>query len=212
MTKPLTVCAVVMTRYDLLRRMLDSLQGSTYPVAEIYIINNGRNSTALYDATLGIPLNVHLKVFTPPWTLGLAEAWNVFLREVPEERLLIADDIEVQSDTLQRLVETPGEFVTAKWFGCFIIRDTCIQKIGMFDDSISPGYLYFEDIDYAQRMMNANLSITQLELGVIHHGSATLNAIPEAEKQERHHKRFLIAQDNYIRKWGSLPNWIPQNL
>ena len=192
--------------------MLESALAQTVLVRRVCVIDNGQNEEALKQS-LGLvkAARVATDVFTPRRVMGVAEAWNWFIDYIPEERLIVADDVEFpQQDVFQRMMDTPGDFVTARWFGCFIIRNSCIDKVGRFDELISPGYLYYEDIDYAQRMKNASVPITEVAGGVLHVGSASLLAIPEAERQIRHHDRFLIAQQNYIRKWGSIPDWIPQ--
>jgi len=212
--KSVSLCAVVISRYDLLREMLESALTNGYPLQRICVIDNGQDLKRLESALqVARSFDTAVMSFTPHEVFGLAEAWNWFIETISEERLIVGDDIVFKKPgTIQRMVETPGDFVTAKWFGCFIIRDSCINKVGTFDETISPGYLYFEDIDYAQRMMLSNVPITQLDLGVFHHGSASLKVIPEHEMQTRHHDRFLRAQANYVKKWGSIPSWIPQDI
>ncbi len=82
--------------------------------------------------------------------------------------------------------------------------DSCIEKIGMFDESISPGYAYFEDCDYVERMIMAGVPITGVNCGVEHLGSQTLERNSPAE-WTAHHEKFLIAQENFVKKWGRTP-------
>jgi GT2 family glycosyltransferase len=82
----------------------------------------------------------------------------------------------------------------------------CVERVGLFDEEISPGYAYFEDCDYVERMLLEKVRITPAhDAGVTHGGSKTLEAASQAEMQE-HHRRFLLAKANFEKKWGRGPN------
>ncbi len=204
--KELHLCCPVLKRYDLLRDMLLSLMSSTVQPAMVHIINNGRDKARLDVAMVGFPLDV----FTPSQPLGLAAAWNWFIENVPEERLIVNDDLIFQPFSLERLMAKEGDFVSglpgSNACSCFLLRDSCVAKVGLFDETISPGYAYFEDCDYVERMIEQGIPITGcLEAGVVHLGSQTL-AKNTSEEMSEHHRRFGIAQDNFVAKWKRLPN------
>lgn len=193
------VCVPVLRRYD----MLHSLVASVPPGVMLHVIDNGRCADRLAKALEGRPADVH----TPKVPMGVAASWNWFIENVPEDRVIANDDVTFMPDSLQRIVETDGDFVSpllGQAYSCFLLRDSCVGKIGVFDEAISPGYAYFEDCDYSERMMAHGFRITHLECGVTHAKSQTLAACSAAERNE-HHRRFHIAQANFVAKWGRMP-------
>jgi hypothetical protein len=201
------LCIPVLKRYDLLRNLLLSLEHSTVQPHTVHVIDNGRDRERLITALCILPKTVKTDVFIPDAPMGLAEAWNWFIENVPEERIITNDDVLFASDSLQRIIETAGDFVSplpGQAYSCFLLRDSCVKKIGAFDEEISPGYAYFEDCDYSERMVEAGFCITHVEAGVTHLGSQTLAAKSGTEVDE-HNRRFLVAQGNFIAKWGRMP-------
>jgi len=187
----------------MLHELAESLTKSTVPYA-LRVIDNGRNAEKLSAALNGYPYEVH----TPSKPMGVAESWNWFIDHVAEERIIANDDILFAPDSLERIVASPYDLTWTKeaGFSCFLIRDRCVQKIGVFDESISPGYGYYEDEDYAQRVDGKGTkpprcSRGDVECGVEHRKSSTL-ASYTPEEMEAHHRRFWVAQINYMRKWG----------
>jgi GT2 family glycosyltransferase len=204
------VCVPVLKRYDLLRELLSSLNESTLREAlHVCIIDNGRNDDEIAYALGTWP--GRRTIAKPDSPMGVAESWNWFIENVPEERLIVNDDVTFSPDAIERIVETPGNFITplrgANAFSCFLIRDACIRRVGRFDESISPGYAYFEDCDYAERMILAREPIfgTAQPCAVAHGGSKTLERFSNAELDE-HHRKFKIAQRNFEQKWGRPPD------
>lgn len=201
----ISVCCPVLKRYDLLRGMLLSLCESELEPNAAYVLDNGRNEAAVNLATNCCPFPVI--VWTPAKAMGVAESWNWFIKNVPEERLIVNDDVLFAPQSLEDIIETPGDFVSpllGQAYSCFLLRNSCVSKIGKFDETISPGYAYFEDCDYSERMVEAGFRITHLECGVTHLGSQTL-AVRSSDEMQEHHRKFMIAQENFVRKWGHMP-------
>ena len=99
----------------------------------------------------------------------------------------------------------PGGASIANVFSCFIIPNKVVDIVGEFDESISPNYAYFEDNDYARRMQIHNHKIKAVDdCRVLHTNSSTFNRLT-GNDLVGHHKKFKIAQKNYIKKWGGLP-------
>ncbi len=215
MRKSITVCVPVARRYDLLRELLLSLRDSTIEPSCIDIIDNGRHPEHVATAIDGALPDVAFNVFTPEESLGLAESWNVFALNVPEERLIVNDDVLLGPESLERMTETPGAFVSGlagtHAFSCFLLRDDCVARVGKFDELISPGYAYFEDLDYFRRMQDVGIGITGVECGVRHGVSKTMEAFNLREMND-HHRKFKIAQANYKAKWGALPEGVVEQL
>ena len=204
--RQINICVPVLKRYDLLRELIKSCRGSNTRPDNYYIINNGRNKEALMRA-LG-DFDITIKVHTPTKALGVAESWNWFIKHVPDERVIVNDDITFAPDSLDLLLASKADLIWAKGcgFSCFVLRDSCVEKLGTFDETISPGYGYYEDEDYLQRLDGRgtkprNAEAEEVECGVIHYKSATLQAASHEELLE-HHRKFTLAQANYARKWG----------
>jgi hypothetical protein len=199
------VCVPVLKRYDLLREMLLSLERSTVRPEWVYVIDNGMdvNRLSVALASIVIPVVTH----HPQQPLGIAESSNWFLQNVPEDRIITNDDIVFAPDSLEKLVAADVDlaWATGCGFACFLIRDSCVAKIGLFDEDISPGYGYYEDEDYLQRLdgrgtREPSARAMNVECGVFHHHSSTLKVASHVETLE-HHRKFMIAQTNYIKKW-----------
>lgn len=204
-TKDCHICVPVLRRYDLLAKLIDSCQSSSVLPIKYWVIDNGLNPREVIKAVNGHYIDLHLEC--PDQPMGLAESWNWFIRHVPEERFIVNDDIEFAHDSIERMVAAQAAFVSCTYgFSCFIIRDECVQKVGMFDESISPGYAYFEDMDYLRRMRLASVEDDVVDCGVIHAQSATPRRY-SSEEMESHHIRFNLAQENYMRKWEMDPSW-----
>lgn len=202
----LHICVPVLKRYDLLRGMLTSLAESQVKPTMVWVIDNGRDSARLDAAVVNVGLQIRVRV--PGRALGVAESWNWFLHNVPEDRVIVNDDTLFAPDSLEKLLTSEADLSFAKdcGFACFMMRNSCIKKIGYFDETISPGYAYYEDDDYLQRVngrgtREASASMVDVDCHVTHLRSQTLTAGSPADISE-HHRKFKIAQRNYMRKWG----------
>jgi GT2 family glycosyltransferase len=198
------VCVPVLRRYDLLRDLLLSLRHSTVVPEEVYVIDNGKNAARLSAAVLVSPVTVIVKI--PDTPMGVAESWNWFIMNAPEDRVIANDDVAFAPESLEKMAASEADLAWASGFSCFMIRDACVEKVGLFDETISPGYGYYEDEDYLQRLDGRGTRPRQataenVDCGVVHLHSQTLKAASHAELME-HHRRFKVAQGNYMRKWG----------
>jgi GT2 family glycosyltransferase len=184
--------------------LLESLNSSTIPY-EVRILDNGRDAARLKQATAYFDVDVE----TPHQPYGVAESWNHFINQVPEERVIVNDDVIFAPDSLERMVATKYDLAWSyeAGFSCFLIRDKCVETVGLFDESISPGYAYFEDEDYMQRVNGKGtkpslINCGHVECGVMHPvQSQTLKAATRKELGE-HHKKFMVARANFAAKWG----------
>jgi GT2 family glycosyltransferase len=210
----ITLCVPTFNRMDLLIQMLESLKRSTMPIDKVSIIDNGgqvSETTDSLDRVVAACPTPNYEIFKPNQHLGLAACWNRFIKNHPEERLIVNDDILFAPGSVEAMVHTPGWVVSAllptNAFSCFLIRDECVQEVGYFDEDISPGYAYFEDCDYLVRLKRKDHDITGVLCGVEHKGSQTVAAFTPAQ-QMYHHDRYMIARKNYLTKWGRLPEGV----
>ncbi len=202
----------VFNRYDLLALAIKSCMNSNKKPDKICIIDNGGkiDTNLKIDFDLDIPINI----LRPEKNLGTAGGWNEIIKNTEDYRLIINDDIQFFPDTIEKMInkmENGAEFVwTCRPFGvlngfsCFGIQNSLIEKIGFFDENISPSYSYYEDGDYHYRMFLAGITEVDSEAEAIHFHSATLKAFSPEEMAE-HHRKFALAQSNYIKKWGGMP-------
>jgi len=212
-----TICIPVLRRYDLLKRLLLSLQESIVQPDTIMIIDNGLNMNALMYATANTldPKRVDFRIILPREPLGVAASWNAFIRATEEERIITNDDIVFGPQSIERMISIRGDLVLGFEFSCFLLRDSCVEKVGVFDETISPGYAYFEDCDYVERIRRKNYAGTPVsmvnapETGLVHGdatgGSQTYRA-GTPEQIAEHWKKFDIARENFLKRYGAEPD------
>lgn len=205
--KPLYVCTMVFSRHDLLRKLFASIAASTRRPDGVYVVDHGYDATKIDPGPLhGIPLEI-VTLEDP----SCAVAANWLMTHVPDDRIGCGDDVQFEPDALEIMADMPGDFVlpepTLNPAACCLIRNSCVEKVGLFDEKISPQYLYFEDSDYIRRIDLAGIAHT-IATGarVVHEdgGSQTFKTYTPAQMEE-HHRRFAIASANYGRKWGGQP-------
>lgn len=184
------------------------LASAQYGADHFWIIDNGMQPQKIHDAVFGIdrPFNV----YHPPHPMGIAESWNWFIRNVDEERIITNDDVIFSLQSIPIIASTPGDIVFACGYSCFLIRNSCTHSVGLFDETISPGYGYFEDCDYSFRidaMVKDGYRVVMADArnaGVKHIGSQTWQS-GTPEEIDEHWRKFNIAKANFLKKWGRLP-------
>jgi hypothetical protein len=204
----------VLNRYDLLREMLLSLRDSTVPPDAVQVIDNGGDAERLSEAVEGVDLP--LSILTPEPAFGVAKAWNWFIETTRgEERIITNDDVTFAPDSIKKMLACPGELVfpVGIGFSCFLIRDSIVDKIGPFDESLSPGFAYFEDCDFMFRKdayieENGNGSVTVIDIadtGIQHSGNGTQKVVRTGEERHEFKRKYWVAQENFVSKWGKMP-------
>jgi GT2 family glycosyltransferase len=203
----ITLCIPTLKRYDLLTLAIDSASKGNVKPDHYVVFDNGGALDPLY-----LP-DVNVFIYSVYGNMGVAAAWNYFLKNIPEIRIIVNDDVIFFDDTIERLIEAydedfliyPDGAPSANSFSCFILPDKVVNEVGYFDEKLSPGYAYFEDNDYHRRMKSHGYDIKGVpDCRIKHEGSATLDSYTLFE-MERHHERFRLAQRNYVAKWGGLP-------
>lgn len=198
------VCIPTLNAYDELERCIESIRNSTIKVASINVLDNG---TGYLPTSYG-----DIYYMKSPSNLGVAGSWNWFIDNVPEIRLITNDDIIFAPDAIERMLSCykedrvifPLGAEHTNAFSCFIIPQKIVDTVGKFDEWISPRYAYFEDNDYHRRMKFAGFDIEGCDASIRHSGSATLRNMTRVQK-EKHHERFKLAKEHYIKKWGGEP-------
>jgi len=210
--KQIYIGVPVLRRYDLLRLMLLSAAAGTLVPTKVWIIDNGKKHDRVHEAIEGLPFPVD--VCEPPTPMGIAESWNYLIENMPEDRIITNDDITFTADSVEQMRDTPGDLVFGHGYSCYLIRDSAIEKVGKFDEAISPGYAYWEDIDYDMRvrlfMEGGGAWLQQNAPCTVLHGGSQTNARATNEEIDAHHRKFEIAKQNIIAKYAYLP-WEKQH-
>lgn len=163
-----------LTRYDLLQRMLSSID---YPVGHVLIIDNGN----MIDQ-LKLPAEIkELTVLTMPANMGVAGSWNLGIKCFPfdSQWLIVSDDVVFPAGALMRyagLVDSTAiQFfdVQPKW-ACFSVGQTVVEKAGLACELFHPAY--FEDNDWERRIDQAGVLKEILPIQVQHDNSSTLKS------------------------------------
>jgi len=202
-----TLCIPVLNRYDLLVKCINSANNGSMKPDMICIIDNGCTNFHIDEDDIF--------VFHPNINIGVAASWNRFIQMTTGNRIIVNDDIEFNNDTIEKMVKKLEDidftwvcrpFGKLNGFSCFGINDAMVEKVGYFDESISPNYAYFEDNDYIYRMKLLGIREEDFDCGAEagHLTSSTLKAFNNKQMAE-HNIKFNIAQNNYIKKWGGLP-------
>lgn len=166
----------VLTRYDLLDRMIKSLN---YPVKDLVVIDNGSKgyNWQPYWNQWVAKLH-HIKI---PSNLGVPGSWNLGIKSFPnaEYWLITNFDVEWGGESLKifqeisrkdKLVLSNG----APPWCAFSLGWEVVDKVGLFDESFVPAY--FEDNDYERRCEHHGIEIQQSFIPVAHDNSSTLKA------------------------------------
>jgi GT2 family glycosyltransferase len=166
----------VLTRYDLLNRMIESIN---YPVKDLVIIDNGAKTTD-WSPTWNqwVSKIWHLKF---PTNLGVPASWNLGIKSLPmSDYWLIANfDIEWGGDSLKLFAEqsNPETLLLSngnpEWC-VFSLGSKIVEQVGLFDESFVPAY--FEDTDYERRATHFGCKIERSFIPISHENSSTLKA------------------------------------
>ena len=206
------VCIATLNCYDLLERCINSIMAGTVLPERILVVDNG--GSLLKQMYEDNPL---VQISTPGENIGVAATWNWFITHTKVARIITNDDIIFAPDTIARMQEAIDKgalFVHGNnatgGFSLFALTDVAVDLVGMFDEGISPKYAYYEDNDYAYRLKLAGIEREDVATEIFHTGSATLRRYTHQEEQE-HWRKFLIANLNYIAKWGGEPGHETRN-
>jgi GT2 family glycosyltransferase len=184
----------VLNRYDLLQRMLDSVD---VPVEHLLVIDNGEGTDTLEFSDKFAKVT-HLRM---PANLGVGGSWNLGIKSFPyAHRWFIAsNDVVFLPGALERLSKAKRDELTliadAPHFQCFALGDELVSDIGLFDEcGFYPAY--FEDNDYMRRVLFAGLNIRKIIMPTTHDNSSTI----KAGYQDKNAKTFIANQAYYQSK------------
>jgi GT2 family glycosyltransferase len=187
----------VLNRYDLLRRMLASLD---YPIRDLLIVDNGGKFEDLF-AKDELPVK-NLRVFNLPSNLGVAASWNLGIKLFPHDPVwtFASNDVVFEPGALSMLSTASNGSLTLSdrppYWQTFAVGEDLVDRVGLFDERFYPAY--FEDNDFERRVKLAGFPVTKLSLKVRHDNSSTLKADPKL--QEANSRTFVRNKKLYMRK------------
>ena len=202
----LTVCVPTLNNFSGLDAMIVSMEQGTMVPKKYLVIDN---SCGKYVSNY----NPKVEILVPSVSQSVASCWNYMIKNTEGIRLICNDDLIFYKDTLEIFYNAmKSDTESLMWcseinsglaYSCFGISDRCITELGYFDETFYPAY--FEDCDYARRMLLAGKEITKIpKCDYFHAHSATMHYYSHAELQV-HHTNFAKNQAYYIKKWGGLP-------
>jgi len=162
----------VLNRYDLLQRMLDSVD---VLVDHLLVIDNGLGSDLTFNENFK-----KVTVLQMPANLGVSGSWNLGIKSFPyAQRWFIAsNDVVFEPGALEQLFKARRDEITltgdAPHWQAFVLGDEAVNDIGLFDESLFPAY--FEDNDYTRRAEFAGVNIRLLDIKLRHDNSSTIKA------------------------------------
>jgi GT2 family glycosyltransferase len=187
----------VLNRYDLLQRMLDSVD---VPVEHLLIIDNGLGTDTL-ELSDKFAKVTHLRM---PANLGVAGSWNLGIKSFPYAHrwFIVSNDVVFRSGALEKLATARRDEITltadAPNWQAFALGDEAVTDLGLFDEcGFYPAY--FEDNDYMRRAQFAGVNIRKLDLDLTHDNSSTI----KAGYQSKNDKTFFANHRLYQAKVDS---------
>lgn len=169
----------VLNRYDLLRRMFQSID---YPIRDLIIIDNGGK---FYDVLHSeFVKNIH--VLNLPSNLGVAASWNLGIKLLPHDNrwFFASNDMVYLPGALQSLSGARRDEITLAdvfpFWHTFCVGEEVVRRVGLFDEALYPAY--FEDNDYQRRAVHKNVHIRSVFIPTEHENSSTINSDNELRK------------------------------
>jgi GT2 family glycosyltransferase len=162
----------VLNRYDLLQRMLNSVD---VPVNHLLVIDNGQGSELTFSE-----LFEKVTVLDMPANLGVSGSWNLGIKSFPYAYrwFIVSNDVVFEPGALEQLSQARRDEITltadAPHWQAFALGDEAVASIGLFDESLFPAY--FEDNDYTRRAEFVGVNIRLANIKVRHDNSSTIKA------------------------------------
>ena len=194
----------VLNRYDLLQRMLNSVDVS---VQHLLVIDNGSGSDLTFNDNFK-----KITVLDMPANLGVSGSWNLGIKSFPyAQRWFIAsNDVVFEPGALEKLSEARRDEITlsgdAPHWQAFVLGDEAVNEIGLFDESLFPAY--FEDNDYTRRAGFVGVNIRLVDINLKHDNSSTIKAGYQHKNEityfrnQKHYESKIDNEDYTAGNWS----------
>ena len=189
----------VLNRYDLLQRMLDSID---FPVADLLLIDNGGDVDKLRFPNF--VLNSH--ILPLPANLGVSGSWNLGVKLFPHAAkwIFASNDVVFGPGALERLCDARRDEITLTgvfpFWHVFSLGDEAVRTLGLFDEC---GFFpaYFEDNDMQRRADHHGVTVRKVDIDVSHDNSSTIKADPRLSQLNG--RTFVRNQEHFEGKVAS---------
>ena len=197
----------VLNRYDLLQRMLDSID---FPIRDLLIIDNGGGLDVMqFPKSV---LNSH--VLSMPSNLGVAGSWNLGIKLFPHDSVwtFASNDCWFRPGALERLSQARRDEITLTeafpHWQAFSIGDEALRRLGLFDEAIYPAFM--EDVDMVRRANHHEVPMRRVPVDVHHDNSSTINSDPTLMRlnSATHESNRVYYQDKVAREDFSEGGWV----
>ena len=185
----------VLNRYDMLQRMLNSVDVS---VEHLLVIDNGTGANLTFNDNFK-----KVTILDMPANLGVSGSWNLGIKSFPysERWFIVSNDVVFERGALEQLSQARRDEISltadAPHWQAFVLGDEAVRDIGLFDESLFPAY--FEDNDYKRRAEFVGVNIRLLDINVRHDNSSTI----KAGYMEKNAKTFTRNESYYRSKIDS---------
>ncbi len=190
----------VLNRYDLLNRMIESID---YPIERLLIIDNGYERRGSGEGPKCNNSNVQqMDVLNIPNNLGIAPSWNLGVKVYPFESIYYfgSNDCVFAPGTLEKLEKSSSPdrvTISEMWphWQLFSVGEKVFESCGLFDESIFP--MNFEDDEFDWRVTQKGFGVKAVELPMIHDGHMTFRS------DDHYARRNLVtyqANEQYFNK------------
>ena len=182
----------VLNRYDMLQRMLNSVDVS---VEHLLVIDNGTGANLTFNDNFK-----KATILDMPANFGVSGSWNLGIKSFPyaERWFIVSNDVVFEPGALERLSQARRDEITltadAPHWQAFALGDEAVRDIGLFDELLFPAY--FEDNDYKRRAEFVGVNIRLLDINVRHDNSSTI----KAGYMEKNAKTFTKNESYYRSK------------
>jgi len=168
---------------------------------EIFIVDNGKQEL--------ITREKNFVIYRPESNLNVSGSWNLIMDYAEKVNathvLMLNDDVylgktELEIQTIIRLGgDTPFYNSEMNWCS-FIFSLDGFKKVGNFDAEFFLNYFNDNDMFYRMKLLNMEMIYTSALNPVVYRNSMTIAKDPTLNY------RFAEYRQNYISKWGGLPN------
>lgn len=205
------LCIPSLNRFDLLTQCIESALSGTVAPDKVYVIDN---SAGGYPDRWDIPYHGRVMVHYAPENYGVAKSWNLLAGGAfgnGAQCILSNDDIVFAPDTIAELLRvataTPRAGIVSaiegQRFSLFWLNHATWKDVGPFDEAFQMAY--FEDNDYAWRLMLRGWELAIAPSAVSHVGSATLAKLSPAQMTAKH-AAYAHNESYFQKKWGGPPH------
>lgn len=197
---------VVLNRYDLLERLLASID---VPVGRGLVVDNGRSGwTREFN-------DGDWRVWSPPFNgLGWPGALNFGITQTPDAPwwCFANNDAWFEPGSLERMAQrmeaADGPLVVTEGFTVGAINREAVDVVGLFDEwSFFP--IYFDDNDYTYRCRLAGVSLERdswcREGDLDGKPSHSLTTKSDPELDRANNRTWQLNRQAYVAKWGGPP-------